>query len=396
MSDKVFDRVCLGGTFDSIHEGHEKLLKESLSRCTEVLTVGVTDESMVKNKVLWELIKPVEERIQDVTNYLTAQIKTAKTNSPRLNIVAISDPFGPAIVDETLKAIVVSDETMKGGHKINDIRRERGMPELKVISISLLKDSKKESSFEEDKISSSSIRIRKLGTLVREPFPKEIIDARIADWHPNNGGSSLKPYLIGLTGGIASGKSSILKEMETLGAGIIECDLLAHKVYHPGSEAHSAIIREFGNDIIDENTKEILRRKLGQLVFKDASLKSKLESIVWPATNMLVRREIDRLSRQEHKKVIVLEAALLIEAKWHEKLHQIWMSIIPPEVAVKRVMERNGLTEDEARNRVSSQMSNRDRVSHANVVFCTLWDREFTRVQVHRAWNMLQKRFLHK
>jgi dephospho-CoA kinase len=125
-------------------------------------------------------------------------------------------------------------------------------------------------------------------------------------------------------------------------------------------------------------------------------LKKKLESIVWPATRILVRREIDRLARDENKEVIVLEAAQLIEAKWHEQLHQLWVSIIPSDVAVKRVMERNGLTKEEADSRVSCQMMNRERVRHANVVFCTLWDRDFTRVQVHRAWNMLKNRFIPK
>ena len=396
MSRQVFNRVCLGGTFDTIHAGHEKLLKDALLRCKEILTIAVTDESIVQRKVLWELIKPISQRMDDVKRYLETQMKEHGSNNPFLNIVSLSDPFGPAIFDSTLEAIVVSDETIAGGHKINDIRREKGMKELEVISISLIPDNDKETSFEEDKVSSSSLRIRKLGTLLKEPLLREVIDARIEEWGLKNGNSSLKPYLIGLTGGIASGKSSIAQVMQSLGAGIIECDVFAHQAYRPGSSAHAAIIKEFGNEVVDQETQEILRRKVGQMIFHDSSLKAKLESIVWPAANQLVRQEVERLSRQENKQVIVLEASQLIEAKWHEKLHQLWVSIVPPDVAVKRVMERNGLSEEEARSRVSSQMSNKERVSHANVVFCSLWDRDFTRVQVQRAWNMLNKRFLHK
>jgi len=398
VHDKVFEKVCLGGTFDTIHVGHEKLLNKALSVCTKVLTVGVTDESMIKKKLLWELIIPLDDRIRHVTHFLEKQIQQNQGNAPRLDIVPISDPFGPAITDASIEAIVVSDETIPGGNKINQIRREKGMKELELISVSLLPDTNKETSFEEDKVSSSSLRIRKLGTLLKEPLPREEIDARIAEWFSSEKGSEVvvkKPYFIGLTGAIAAGKTNIGKDLESLGAGLIDCDLFAHQVYKKGSEVYSNIVHEFGPDIVDQDTQEIVRRKLGQIVFNDSSLKAKLEKIVWPATNLLVKQEIEKLTGQD-KKVIVLEAAQLIEAKWHEKLHQLWVSIIPPDVAVKRVMERNGLTEEEAMSRVSSQMSNKERVSHANVVLCSLWEREFTKLQVQKAWNLLQKRFLIK
>jgi len=380
-----FARVCLGGTFDTIHDGHKKLLGEALSVCTESLTVGVTDESMIQKKILWELIKPVEERVADVREYLESQVKAliseGRLQKPLdLNIVPISDPFGPAITDASLEAIVVSDETIRGGEKINEIRHERGMSDLDIISISLLPDEKKESSIEEEKISSSSLRIRKLGTLLREPTNIASVD---------------EPYLIGLTGGIAAGKSNIASDLESFGAGVIDCDKVAHQSYHnPGSPLHQKVLEEFGSDILDPRTQHINRTKLGAKVFGNPSLKSKLESLVWPATNQLVKQEVERLKLEEKRKVIVMEAALLIEAKWHEQVNQVWVSIIPPEEAIKRVMTRNNLSEEDAKKRVASQMTNKERVSHAHVVFCTLWDREITRAQVQKAWVMLNKRFI--
>lgn len=377
---QMYDRVCLGGTFDSIHDGHRKLLNESLSKCTEILTIGVTDESMIRKKVLWELIKPVEERIDEVRSYCESQLKTMGKTGVKLDIVPISDPFGPAITDSTLKAIIVSDETMAGGSKINEIRKSNGMPLLAVISIRLIHSDHKESSLEEDKVSSSTLRIRRLGTLLKEP----VINPRL----------NKRPYLIGLTGGIASGKTSIANEFKKLGAGVIDCDKMAHQAYVPGTPAHEKIVREFGPDVVDPRTNAIIRKKLGEKVFSNSAAKAKLESIVWPEASKLVFQEAERLRSQEKKEVVIFEATQLIESKWSQRMHQVWVSMIPEDVAVKRVMERDSMSENEARLRIRSQMSNKERVSHANVVFSSLWDRDFTRAQVQKAWNMLHKRFL--
>lgn len=380
QSAQMFDRVCLGGTFDSIHDGHKKLLNESLSKCNEILTIGVTDESMIKKKLLWELIRPVEERIDAVRNYCESYLTEKGRSGLKLNIVPISDPFGPAITDVTLKAIVVSDETIAGATKINQIRQEKGMLLLQVVTISLVPSDHKECSIEEDKVSSSTLRIRRLGTFLKEPN---------AYVHPEE-----RPYLIGLTGGIASGKTNILHELKRLGAGIIDCDKMAHLTYKPGSPVYQMIIKEFGRDVVDVRTNEIQRNRLGAKIFGNAMAKAKLESLVWPETKRLVFQEAQRLRAQDRKEVVVFEAAQLIEAKWTDRLHQVWVTIVPEDVAVKRLMERNALSEKDAKLRISSQMSNKERVSYANVVFSTIWDREVTRAQVQRAWNLLQKRFL--
>lgn len=377
-----FKHVCLGGTFDSIHQGHLELLSQSTSLATEKLTVGVTDDSMVSKKTLAELILPTEKRIQQVEQVIS---KLCKEQGKQLvlNIVAINDPFGPAIIDETISAIVVSRETVAGGTKINDIRKSKGLCPLEIITVELVQEtSDKEIDAEEDKVSSSTARIRKLGTLLIEP------DRAIHDALP------YPPYLIGLTGGIASGKSSISAELAKLGAGIIDSDKVAHTSYEKDSVAYKQIISEFGAEVVDGETRQIDRRKLGEKVFANSAAKKKLESIVWPATRQLVENEITRLSQQEKKQVIIVEAAQLIEANWSSRFHQVWVTFIPEAEAIKRVMDRNHLSAQEAQQRVSSQMSNRDRLSHANVAFCTLWDRSFTHTQILKAWNMLQKRFL--
>ena len=177
-------------------------------RCSEKLTVGITDESMLKSKKLSDLIEPVQHRIKIVEQFLK-EIR----GSEGINFVTpISDPFGPAISDESLQCIVGSDETKRGCEKINEIRSEKGFSPLKIHLIKLVEDGCHDGSqLEELKISSSNKRIRLLGEELRPPR------------------SFGKPYVIGLTGASASGKSNIAKYLETLGAGVIDCDKLGHK-----------------------------------------------------------------------------------------------------------------------------------------------------------------------
>ena len=382
VSEDKHDRVCLGGTFDNLHDGHKRLLDQAIAVTKSRLIIGVTDRSMVRNKVLWELIKPVEVRISNLRSYLVS------LNHPDIiyDIVPISDPFGPSISDPAISCIVVSQETIKGGEKINQIRREKGMVELKIIVIDLIAEKSKESSNEDDKISSSSARMRLLGTLIKEPTNEQL------KYNP----SDCQPYLIGLTGGIASGKSSIASTLESFGAGIINCDLIAHQSYQPGSDAYNQLIESFGKEIIDtENGKQINRQVLGSKVFSSADALSKLESIVWPATRKLVDTEIDKF-RTLKKDVVVIEASQLIEANWYRNVNQVWVTFIPEAEAIKRLHERNKMSEEEARKRINVQMGNLERIKHANVVFCTLWEREFTKLQLMKAWKMLSDKFLRK
>ena len=363
---KVYDNVCLGGTFDSLHNGHKVLLSWAQLRCNKCVTIGVTDESMVRNKTLWQLIKPIDIRIQELTKFV-------KDVDPFIeyNIVPISDPFGPAIVDKTLECIVVSHETLRGGQKINEIRIKKDLKPLDIVEIDLINESNKNSAYEEQKISSSSLRMRKLGTVLKEPEDKPHLPKR--------------PYIIGLTGGIASGKSSVAEKLKSLGAGVINCDIMAHQTYQTTeSPAYRDIVEYFGPSILN-NELLIDRKKLGQIVFEDKQKLNVLNGIIWPKLEGMVMKRIQEMKEE----VIVLEIALLLEAKWDHKVHQIWVSIIDEPEAIKRLKDRNNLSEEEARMRIRSQMLNEERVRKANVVFCTLWEHEFTMAQVKTAWDHL-------
>jgi phosphopantetheine adenylyltransferase/dephospho-CoA kinase len=197
-------------------------------------------------------------------------------------------------------------------------------------------------------------------------------------------------YVIGLTGGIASGKSSIAKRLEKLGAEIINADIVGHSVYEPGTRAYNEIIAGFGNEILNSDG-SINRKRLGSIVFSDSEKLQELNSIIWPRIMERIKELVSELATKGAQ-VCVVEAALLLEAGWDEVVDEIWVSAIPEAEAIKRMNERNGLSEEEAKKRLASQLKNKQRVSQANVVLSTLWEPEYTQKQVEKAWKGLQER----
>ncbi|XP_041979056.1 bifunctional coenzyme A synthase isoform X2 [Aricia agestis] len=364
---KTFEYVALGGTFDRLHNGHKILLSQAVLRATKHVTVGVTDVNMIKSKILWELIEPVERRIANVLEFLT-------DINPDLeyHVLPIQDLYGPTKDDPRYQLIVVSEETQRGAVKINEKRKENGLNPLETYTISLAADQKR-SPIEEDKVSSSNQRIRLLGTLLREPKP----NPDIPKW----------PYVIGIAGGIASGKSSITEKLKKKGATVINCDLLAHELYKPGLPLNRTISATFGADVITERG-EVDRQRLGQIVFGDKAQLERLNSITWPAIAEEVVARVRRAG-EGGARVVVLEAAVMVRAGWHRLCHQLWAVIVPPEEAIKRIQQRNNLTEEQARQRVEAQPANSEHVAEAHVVFSPYWSYEFTQDQVDRAWEQL-------
>ncbi|XP_059478209.1 bifunctional coenzyme A synthase [Neocloeon triangulifer] len=374
-TDKQFAHVVLGGTFDRLHIGHKELLSQAIIRCKRKLTVGVTDANMLSSKILNELIEPCDVRIEKVKEFLMDV-----DNTLEYAVVPISDPFGPTKDDPTMDLIVVSDETLKGGLKVNEVRAGKGLAPLQLHCVQLVEDlvpsHLRDLDTEDWKISSSSARMRLLGTLLKKPDPRPNIPS--------------SPHLIGLTGGIASGKSKIGERLEKKGCGVINCDLIGHQVYEPGTKGLQILVDEFGKDILDDEGK-VNRRALGKIVFGSKERLEKLNSIVWPLMLEIVQQKIKEFKRMGCQ-VVVLEAAVLARAGWHLKCHEVWSVIVPQAEAIKRLQERDNLSEEDSKARCAAQPPNSDHVRLANIVFSPSWSPEHTDKQVERAWAQLQSR----
>lgn len=197
-------------------------------------------------------------------------------------------------------------------------------------------------------------------------------------------------YIIGLTGGIGSGKSTVAKVLEAQGAAVLSADIIGHEVYSPGRPAWQEIVNEFGDEVVAEDG-TIDRKKLGAVVFSDPKHLAALNSIVHPRMKGMMRERLAALA-QGGAEITVLEAALLFEAKWDDLADEVWVTAVAPEIASRRTSERSGLSEDQVLERIRSQMSNEERTQNANVVIDTDGDLDGTRQQALDAWAKLTAR----
>jgi len=194
-------------------------------------------------------------------------------------------------------------------------------------------------------------------------------------------------FVIGLTGGICSGKSTVAKLLhERLGIKCIDADRKAHEAYKLGTPTYDKLIKVFGVDIINPETKEIERNALGKIVFTSKEKRVELNNIVWPATKEIVKKEIEN---SKDNVMIVLEAALLIEAGWDDLCDEIWTTETDDDIAVTRLMNRNQLTKEEAIKRMNSQLSNKERNKHAKVIIRNDSN------DIDALWYQIQKSIVH-
>jgi dephospho-CoA kinase len=198
--------------------------------------------------------------------------------------------------------------------------------------------------------------------------------------------------VIGLTGGIGSGKSTISKRLEDLGAVILDVDKVAHGTYRRGKPAFDALVERFGQDIVGGDG-EIDRRKLGAAVFGNPDQMRKLTEVVWPATYRATRDAVAE-EREKGTQVVVIEAAVLIEANWMDTSDEIWVVTTEPHNAIERVMARNNLTREQAQERLASQLSNEERLAYADVHIANDGTLEDLFARVDEAWADLQQRLL--
>ena len=175
-----------------------------------------------------------------------------------------------------------------------------------------------------------------------------------------------KPYIIGLTGGIACGKSTVAEYLEKQGLFVIDADAISHEVTAPGGEALAPIAEAFGQGVFTPDG-QLNRRALGELVFSDVGLRRTLEGIIHPLVQRKTVQAI-REAGQKGEKVVVLNVPLLFETGMDALCDECWVVSLDRETQIKRLMARDALTASEAEKRIESQMSQDDKLRRANVV----------------------------
>lgn len=171
---------------------------------------------------------------------------------------------------------------------------------------------------------------------------------------------------IGLTGGIAAGKSTISQALREAGAVVIDADLVGHEAYQAGTETHAALVAAFGDRIVAPSG-EIDRRALGTIIFADPEQRGRLQDIVWPRMRTMMRTRLEAL-KADAAPLAVIEAAVLIEADWLDLVDEVWVVSVPEAVAMERLIARNGFSAEDARARIRAQLTNDERARHAQVI----------------------------
>jgi len=190
--------------------------------------------------------------------------------------------------------------------------------------------------------------------------------------------------VVGLTGGIGTGKSQVSRTLEALGAEIVNADLLGHEAYKPNTEPWQEIIETFGQDVLAPGG-EVDRKALGAVVFSDPKALERLNAIVHPPIHRMVQARIAE-SAAAGRTVVVVEAAVLLEANWTDLVDEVWVTSSSEDRVVPRLLSR-GLDEEAALRRIRSQMSQSERERHADALIENDGTLEDLEERVRDLWN---------
>ncbi|MDP6514185.1 MAG: dephospho-CoA kinase [SAR202 cluster bacterium] len=191
--------------------------------------------------------------------------------------------------------------------------------------------------------------------------------------------------VIGLTGGIGTGKTHVSGILSDLGATVINADLVGHEAYLPNTETWQVVVDTFGKEILTEDN-EIDRRALGGIVFSDPKQLERLNAIMHPRIFDMIRERIVKLEGEGIDKIVV-EAALLIEANWTPLATEVWVLTSDGADVVQRLLSRSNMTEETIKARIDSQLPQDERVTHADVVIENDGDLNRLRERVETVWR---------
>jgi dephospho-CoA kinase len=194
------------------------------------------------------------------------------------------------------------------------------------------------------------------------------------------------PFVIGVTGNIACGKSLVTSILHELGAETIDADHVAHELMQPGSPVLQSIAKRFGPEVLNEDG-SLNRPALGKIVFSDPEALADLERLTHPET---VRTILDR-AKAAHVEIVVIDAIKLFEAGLAEHCDETWAVFCDPAQQLERLMARNGLSESDARQRIDAQPPQAEKRLRADAVIDNSGTREETRRQTEREWARITR-----
>lgn len=194
-------------------------------------------------------------------------------------------------------------------------------------------------------------------------------------------------YIIGLTGGIASGKSAVSGILRNLGACIVDADQLARQVVEPGQPAWQEIVDYFGKSVLLPDG-HLDRKRLGNLVFNSSSARDMLNKITHTKILQNIQEAILAVEKTGQK-IVVLDIPLLIEVGFTNLADEVWVVYVNETLQLERLKKRDQLTTEEAKKRIQSQMPLRDKLHYANVVINNEGDLSDTIRQVEAAWRRI-------
>src|SRR5262245_13881079 len=194
---------------------------------------------------------------------------------------------------------------------------------------------------------------------------------------------------IGLTGGIATGKSYVLSVLSEFGCEVIDADTVAHRVIEPGRPAYSDIVNQFGDEILNEDG-AINRAALGAVIFANKNAREKLNDIVHPRVYEAQAEWFEQLARRNPAAIAVVDAALMIETGSYRRFDKVIVVHCDTELQLRRLTERNGFTREQAQARISAQMSSEEKLKYADYSIDTSDGFEDTRRQIEKIYEELR------
>jgi len=195
---------------------------------------------------------------------------------------------------------------------------------------------------------------------------------------------------VGLTGGLASGKSFVGRSLADLGCLLIQADVLGRQVLEQGGETYEAVVATFGNQILDPDGK-INRRRLARIVFSDPEQLAKLNALVHQHVKERERDLVAEFAREHPDGIAVTEAAILVETGSYKDYDRLIVAFCRPEQQIERSIERDGVSREEVLNRLSRQMPLEEKVKHADFIVDTSGSKENTLQQVRTVYDSLRR-----